>query len=170
MLAPLNAIDVAAIVAVLAFATRGCFRGLSGELASLVSLAVTLVLSLRFYRPLAAWFLEHSRLEGAGATSLAYGCVAIAAFLFMVAASALLKRVLRVVVEEEAERLGGFIAGFLRGAFVVVLIFVAMNLAPQPLLNRSFGRESAVGSLILGLLPEVAENAPARALPDTDEE
>jgi uncharacterized membrane protein required for colicin V production len=161
ILPPSNAADVLALAVLVYGGIRGCRRGLSRELAGLVSWAVTLGLGLRFHGRFGAWLANHSRVTGPAAWALAFVLAAAGVFLAMGLLRLLLRRVMRLFVEEKAERPGGALAGALRGTLLAAAIFIAMNMVPSQYLNRKFGEESVTGRILLALLPEIGRRREA---------
>jgi len=146
-------VDVAAAALVALAALRGSFRGLSRELAGLVSVVSATVLGILFYRPTGAWLVNHSRLADRPACAAAFAAIAVGVWVLAWLLGWLLRRVFRVVAEERAERIGGGLAGALSGICLVVVVLVAANLVPHPELNRRFGEESICGNLLRRTVP-----------------
>lgn len=153
----MNLIDTVALAVVGAGMLRGYWRGLSGELAQLIGLVSAFVLGLSVYRGVGEWLADRTRLEGRPAAIVAFlGTMAVAAGV-MLLVRLVLRRVMKVVVEEKIDRPAGCIAGFLRATLFVVLVFVVMNLWPHEYLNAKFGEESAIGRLVVRLMPAMRE-------------
>jgi uncharacterized membrane protein required for colicin V production len=149
----LSAVDVVALGVLALGGLHGYLRGLSGELAQLAAVVGGLVCGLWMHAPLAERTAAATRLEGRPAQAVAFAASVAAAFAVVLLLRALLKPVMRVIVEERFEKPGGVVAGLLRGGAVVVLVFVLLNLWPHPYLNRTFGETSLFGSLIRRHLP-----------------
>lgn len=150
-----NLIDIVALVVVVLGAFQGWLRGLSGELARLISVVVAFVLGIYFYRPFGAWFLENTRLSIQAADTLAFVVTVLAAAVVMVLLRVVLKRIMKVVIEEKFDKACGVAAGLLRAWVLVAVVFLAMNLWPNTYLNRKFGEESIIGRQVLRLVPEL---------------
>lgn len=163
-LPPPNALDAAAMVVVALGTVRGYFRRLSGEMASLLSMIVALLVGLRCYHPFGAWLLDHSRLAPQPARAVAFAGVALGCAVVMLALRIALKRVIRLAIEERADRIGGLVAGFVRSSVLVLIVFVVMNMWPQDYLNRVFGRESLLGTVLLRAAPGIAAS-PGERMP-----
>lgn len=170
----MNLIDLAVAVYLIFGMIRGFLRGLSGELARVVSMVVVLALGWQFYRPLGAKLVEITR--------LGEGVAQWAAFLLIVVvagvAAILLRWILRNLVEFSfkgaIEKVGGMAAGVVRSGIWVVLAVVAATLSPSEYLGRVFGQESRIGSLIVrSLIPayqRLASDYPELQLPAIPEE
>jgi len=150
-------VDVAAAALVALAALRGVFRGLSRELAGLVSLVAAAALGILFYRPAGVWLRDHSHLAERPACAAAFAAIVVGAWIAMMLLHWLLRRVFRVVAEERAERIGGGLAGAASGICLVVVVLVAANLTPNPKLNRRFGDESICGHLLRRTVPYLRE-------------
>jgi len=156
-LPPVSLVDVIAFAAVALGAVRGYFRGLSGELARVISLVAAFALGLRFYGPLSEWVLAYTRIAEENAPVAAFIITVLAAVVCLFLLRYLLKRVMKIVIEERADKTGGVIAGLLRTSVMVLIVFLALNLWPNERLNRIFGEESLIGRLVLKAAPRARE-------------
>lgn len=154
---PLSIVDVVALAVAAAVAVHGFFRRLSGEVAGLIGSVVALVVGLSVCRPLGAWMYEHTRLEEQPARAVAFLVTVITAMVLMVLLRVLLSRLMKLVFEPTTDRIGGVVAGFLRGTVYVILFFLLMNLWPHEYLNRVFGEESVIGTAVVEQIPFVRE-------------
>ena len=152
---PLSFVDILAFSLIALGAVRGLWRGLSSELARLISVVIALFVGVRYYQPVGHWVLEHSRLEGRPAFALAFVSMILAIVVFTLLIRFALKNMMKVVVEPEAERIGGLIAGTVHALVMVVIIFATLCLVPHPYINQKFGEESVVGTAVMRALPEV---------------
>jgi len=150
-------VDVIALVVAAAVAVHGFFRRLSGEVAGLIGSVVALVVGLSLCRPIGAWMYEHTRLEEQPARAVAFLVTVIAATVVMVLLRMLLSKLMKLVFEPTTDRIGGVVAGFLRGTVYVILFFLLMNLWPHEYLNRVFGEESVIGIAVVEQIPFVRE-------------
>jgi len=148
-----NAVDVAALVAVLLGVAQGFRRRLSGELARLVSCAAALAAALLLFRPLGDWLSRHTRLEQDAGRTTAFVLSAAAAFGLLLLLRLALKKLMQVAFEPLTDRVGGCVAGGLRATVVALIVFLAMNLWPHEYLNRVFGAESFAGRAVLRMIP-----------------
>jgi uncharacterized membrane protein required for colicin V production len=150
-----NVIDLVALVFVLLNAALGWKRGLSGELARMISVVGALALGFFFYRPFGLWLLDHSRVSPESAKIIAFVATLLAAGVVMILLRLLFGRIGSVVIEQGVDKWLGCMAGFLRALVYVVIIFLAANLWPHKFLNRQFGKESMIGRVILKVVPSV---------------
>ena len=154
-----TAVDVGALVLVLWEFLWGLKRGLSGELARLISTLITLVAGLRFYPALGRLLADNTRL--AENRELAQAV----AFLLIVVCFALLFLTLRLVLRllmvvkfnEKIDRSGGGLAGLLRGALMVILCVYAIGLWPHEYLRDVVRKQSAVGQAVFRHAPWAIE-------------
>jgi len=156
---PPSLVDVLALSAVSLITLRGYLRGLSGELAQLVSAVAALALGVLFFGPVAAWCVAHTRLAPASARAAAFVVVIAAAVAALVLVRLALKRIMKVAFEERFDRAGGLVAGFVRACALVTLVLMVMNLWPHAYLNRKFGEESVLGTVLLRRMPFLREQA-----------
>jgi uncharacterized membrane protein required for colicin V production len=154
---PLSLVDIIAFAVISLGALHGYWRGLTVELSRVVSVAVALVSAILMLDPLGAWLAGHTRLAAPQARAVAFGAAAAAAFAVMILARYLLRRILKIIVEPRADKLGGLIAGTVRSSIYVLIAFALLNLWPHDYLNRVFGEESVVGTVVLRCLPVVRE-------------
>jgi membrane protein required for colicin V production len=167
-LPPVSLVDVIAFAAVALGAVRGYFRGLSGELARVISLVAALVLGLRFYRPLAEWVMAYTRIAEENAPIAAFIITVLTAVVCLFFLRYLLKRIIKVAIEEGADKIGGVIAGLIRSVVMVLIVFLALNLWPDERLNRAFGEESLIGRLVLKAAPRARAYVEDRVQDEAD--
>jgi uncharacterized membrane protein required for colicin V production len=159
-LPPLSIVDIVALVAVLLGTLRGIRRGLSGEIAGLVSVVAGIILGLYFYQTVAEWTIEHTRVTGRPALVLAFVFTVATAMLAMVILRMGITNVIRLVVREDFDRWGGAVAGFLSTTIFVLMVFLIIHMLPEgTYLHRTFGADSAIGTLIAPYIPEVEDES-----------
>jgi len=151
----LSIVDVVALAFVVLNAIVGLVRKLSGELAQLVAAVAALVLGVTLHRPFGDWILANTGLEAGGARAAAFLLTVLTAVVCMLLMRAILRHAMKVVFDPVIDRIGGLVAGALRGAVIVAILFILMNIWPQPYLNRVFGKESTIGTLVVRYLPYV---------------
>jgi len=167
-LSPVSLVDVIALAAIALGAVRGYFRGLSGELARVISLVAAFVLGLRCYEPLAQWVLAHTRIAEENAPVAAFIITVLAAIVCLFLLRYVLKRIMKVVIEDRADKIGGVIAGLLRSVIMVLIVFLALNLWPNERLNSMFGEESLIGRLVRKVAPSAREYVEDQVQDDAD--
>ncbi|OGV62106.1 MAG: hypothetical protein A2498_07775 [Lentisphaerae bacterium RIFOXYC12_FULL_60_16] len=154
-LSTLSPVDIAAVAMVVAGAVVGLFRGLSGEISRLISTLVAFILGIRLCHPVGLWLSAHTRISGPAAATLAFCLTLIAAIVVMLVIRLVLKQIFQLAVTPAWERIGGLLAGSVRAAVFVVILFWIFNLVPHDYLNRLFGEESVVGTQVRTLIPHI---------------
>jgi uncharacterized membrane protein required for colicin V production len=158
----LSIVDVVSLSLISLSALRGYLRGLSGELAQLIGATAAFVLGVYLLGPLGTWCIGHTRLSPMSARAVAFVATVAGVIAVMVLIRMVLKRVMKVVFHQQAfDRFGGLAAGFARAVVVLAIVFLAMNLAPHDYLNRKFGEESVLGTLLLRAMPSLRGATPA---------
>ena len=152
-----NVIDIIAFIICGLSAFQGFRRGLSGELARLISVIVAFTLGVFFYRPFGAWLLEYVRLGEQPAYALAFLVTVIGAVAIMILLRLVLKRIMKIIFAPAIDKTGGCAAGFLRAVVVILIIFVMINMWPHDYLNKLFGEESLIGRGVLKIMPTLRE-------------
>jgi uncharacterized membrane protein required for colicin V production len=148
-------IDIGAVALIILGAFVGYRRRLSGELARLISLIAGFCLGMVFYQPVAIWMLNNSRLEGRAAQAAAFVVMMIAASVVMVIVRIFLKKIMRVVIEEESDKICGAIAGLIRGSIFVIVLFLIANIVPHDYINYHFGEGSYIGRTVSKCIPKL---------------
>jgi uncharacterized membrane protein required for colicin V production len=163
-----NIADYLALAVIVLGSLLGMKRGLSGELARLVSVIVALLFGIEFLSPFGEWVEENSRLGTRSAYAFAFLVTVVGALILLFALRFLLKRVLKIVVAESFDRTGGLIAGLISSTAIVVMIFLGLNLWPHEYLNTVFGSESIVGRNVLRIVPRARQELQESGLPIPD--
>ena len=158
-----NVIDIAALIFIVLGVLLGFRRGLSGELARLISTVIVFLTCMHFYHPLTAWLLENSTLSGRSAQAAAFIIMIIVLLIAATLIRYILKKIIKVAVDKKADKVGGMIAGFIRSMIIVVIVFIIMNMIPHEYLNRKFGEESFTGTLVLKSVKELREEVEERS-------
>jgi len=153
-----NVVDIAVLIIVVASAIVGIRRGLSGELAHVVSLVVAFILGLYCYSPFSLWIIDHTRLTYQPARALAFITTVLAAAVAMILLRSLLKRIMKVAIEQGIDKAAGCVAGFVRSCIFVIIVVLIMNMWPNDYLNRVFGEESIIGTVVLKCMPSLRED------------
>ena len=165
----LNLIDVVAGIYLLFGVFRGFKRGLSGELARLVSIAVILLAGWQCYEPLGQKIGEITRLTDHESRLAGFMLSLVAAALVMVLLRWILKNMMEFAFKGNIERIGGMIAGFLRSLAIVTAIVVAASLSSSAYLAQKFSEDSRIGSVItqyvLPAYQRITEEQPQFGLP-----
>ena len=149
----MSAVDIGALVFIILGGLHGLWRGLSGELANLASIICAFIFGIWFMPPFAGWLEANTRLSPDYTRAVAFLITVFTALLVLLCVRYLVRRVMKVVIDERFDRSGGVIAGILRATVVLVIVFVLFNLWPNDYLNRKFGKESLIGTFIMSQIP-----------------
>ncbi len=153
----LNLVDIVALGLIAIGGIQGFLRGLSGELARLIGTVLAFVAGVALHGPVGEWVLKHTRLEDQTAHALAFVATVVLAIVIMLLLRLVIKRLIKIVFADGFDKTMGVAAGLVRMTVVVCIIFLIMNLVPHDYLNRHFGEESAIGSIVVRYVPTVRE-------------
>lgn len=146
-------IDTTAVILVVLGALRGVRRGLAGELARVICLALMLGGGLLVARQAAPWMAEHSRLEMDAARALVLLLALVLLWTGLLLIRMLLGKVMQMIFEPVFNRVGGFLAGALRAAIVVVTVMLAVYAWPHAYLRQTLGEDSMIGRHVIAWIP-----------------
>jgi len=171
-----NLVDVLALIYVVLGALRGLSRGLSGELARLLSVVVAVAVGLYFYEPVGRYLLEHTRLAEGGETTayaVSFGVLLIGGWLAMRVLRFLLRSLMEFSFRGRLEKVGGAVAGFLRCSVEAAAVILLLGLVPHETMRRLFVDESLLGRplarYVLPAYDELAEKYPTLRIPSRRE-
>jgi uncharacterized membrane protein required for colicin V production len=182
-----NLIDIVALLYIIYSVVRGWKRGLSGELARLISLAIIVIFGWQGYAPLGEKLGEVTRLSEPSSRFAGFFIAIFLATVTMVLLRLILRNIMEFTFKGPLERVGGMVAGGLRSGFLIAAIVIAASLTPISYLRITFGEESRIGSILthtllpayqhmateypdLGLPALPDEPAPAEPADEEDEE
>ena len=170
----LSLVDIVALGLIAIGGIQGFLRGLSGELARLIGTILAFVAGVSLHGPVGEWILRNTRLEDQTAHAFAFVATVVLAIVIMLLLRLVIKRLIKVVFADGFDKGMGVLAGLARMSVVVCIIFLIMNLIPHDYLNRHFGEESAIGSIVIRYVPTVRETledvAGAESLTDKEED
>lgn len=152
-------VEVGALVIVLWELMWGLKRGLSGELARLISTAIVLTAGLRFYQTLGKLLIQNTRLSENHELAMAV------AFLLIVTCLGVLCLILRLILRllmtvkfnDKIDRPGGGLVGILRGGLMVILCVFAAGLWPHEYIRDMVCNQSIIGRTVSKYAPPVIE-------------
>ena len=153
---------------------RGVFRGLSGELASLLGLAAAIGAAWYFRGSIGAYLSESTSLTDSQADTLSMAVLIVGGLLIFWALMIILKKIMEFSFKGPLERIGGALIGVARAAVVLAIFFILVaQFAPesvrQPVLDDSrIGREAMV-HLVPVYEELVARYPQLPPLPDPDD-
>ena len=145
----LYTVDILFCAFVVFSAVGGLRRGLSGELAHIMTLAVMLGTVCFFYPSLAraaARFWPH--LPSAAVQTALIVSLVLAAFLLFCTVRALFKQLFKARMDAGFDHLGGIVIGALRGAVTGVAVMAALSLLPVERLYQTLSEKSVVGGWV----------------------
>ncbi len=152
-----NLVDIVALILIGIGCVQGYFRGLSGELAQLIGTILAFMAGISLHEPVGSWILENTRLEDQVAHAVAFVATILLCIVIMIILRLVVKKLIKVVFAEKFDKTVGAFAGMLRMSVVVCIIFICMNLIPHEYLNRHFGAESVIGSVVVQYVPTIRE-------------
>ena len=161
-----NIVDIIVLVIIVLGAIQGLLRGLSGELARLISTVIVFILGVSCYRPVGLLLASHTRLSAAAAGAVAFSIVAATAIILMVLLRYVLKKLMKVVFVPWFDKVGGCVAGMLRASIFVMIIIIVMNMVPNEYVNEQCGEKSIIGTGVLKVMPRIREELDDTTLSD----
>lgn len=162
----LNLVDMVAFLFILLHVLLSWRRGLGEEVGRVAGAVVAFWVGWRYHDAVANWMTAHTRMEGAPARVVAYIGVVLLVVLASLIVSFVLAKVIASAIPAGADKVGGGVAGLVKGGLYVVMIFLAMNLWPHDYLNRQFGEASAIGSVVIKWVPAVREQVEEQGFAD----
>lgn len=146
-------IDILFGLFVFLFVVGGLHRGLSGELAHVLTLAALLFgvwfgfprltqLAAEYWTGATPWMAKT-------AAAIVLG---LAALLFFVLVQAILRKLLRAGMEDVSDRLIGALFGLLRGILTGLAVMVALSLIPNETLHTRLSQKSSIGGWVCSTL------------------
>lgn len=140
-----NTIDLVLLALLAIGAVRGGLRGLSGELAGLLSLALAAVAGWHYYRPLGEYLAKSTRMTDLQADTVAFVVVIICALILIWALSTVLRKVMEFTFKGLLERVGGVMVGFLRYAVILAGLLLVVSQWTQGRASHLITEESFLG-------------------------
>jgi len=128
----LNWFDIALIALAVVGGLRGLQLGLSGQIARLIGLGMTILVALLLRERATLWLAMHTRIPPEATPGVALGGLLAGGLLLTAVIRRLLRPLITVTVTPAIERGGGFIGGVLRTALVLVLLVLALHFIPSP--------------------------------------
>lgn len=156
-----NAVDVAVIICLVIGGIQGFVRGLSGELAQLVSAIAGFGTGIWVYVPISRWVLKHARLDDDMARAAAFAAAMVVAVVLMLVIRYAFKKIISGVIQEKFDKATGAVAGILRAGIFTMMFLILMNLWPHAYINKLFGSESIFGTIAGKAMPHIILKAEA---------
>ena len=145
--------DYLTAVAVLRGAWVGYKSGLLPELLRIVAYAVTVVVTLYYYDPLAQMITLKSFLNVTSATAVAFFALFVLTFIVTKLASMLLIKILNAGEGGIVYRLLGMLIGACRWVILLSLTFMLINYLPLEPLKKDIDERSVVGQKVAKIAP-----------------
>lgn len=173
--APLfNTVDIVIVALLLVGILRGTTRGLSGELASIISIAAAVFAGWYLYRPLGEYLSSTMEWSDLQADTLAFIIIIVAALILMMLVRRMLKAIMKFSFEGALERGGGALFGFVRYAVLMAALLVAIAVFGEGRLREQVVDESLIGrhaiAHLMPLYEELADRYPGLRKDEEDEE
>ncbi|MDD5496001.1 MAG: CvpA family protein [Candidatus Omnitrophica bacterium] len=169
----LNWVDILCIILMIRISYVAFLDGLSHEIFPLIGCVASLVISLRYYIPLATFLTQNVLSMPAEMANFLTFLVLALLTLFMVRIiKALLDKIVAVEWHPLLERFGGLVLGIFKAAIVTSLVLIILLLSPMPYFQRSIRDKSLTGMYFLragtvvyenisGLLPAIKIDIPS---------
>ncbi|MDR2137902.1 MAG: CvpA family protein [Synergistaceae bacterium] len=152
-----NIFDIGAACLLAFCVVRGGLRGLTGEIVSLVGLAVSVACGWSFAKPLAAEVLN--RYPGWDRTLIELAC-AVGVFIAVSLVFAVLGKMLRALVKAAnlslLDHVMGVVAGSLRALLVVLFVYGVLSVF-SPMISNEWMEESLVMKQVAVVWPAILD-------------
>lgn len=155
---PFNTIDIILTALLAVGLLRGILRGLSGELASLISLVVAGIVGWRLYPPLGMYLTESTRMTPLQADTVSFLVLLVGALILLWALRIVLKHLMEFTFKGLLERLGGGLIGLLRYAVLLSALILLVHLFGQGTVHRLVAEESFIGRHVGARLVPLYDN------------
>jgi len=149
-----NWYDVVVFVALLYGVWSGLRAGLMGEIIRVIGLVLMIALAFVLYRPVGDWIGDHSQWSDETAHLIAFVSIAVIVYLISLAVRlATHRHMQQMKLAALVENIGGAFAGVVRMTLIMAWLTVVLSLSGNEFFQRSVGRESRFGSLVVEQLP-----------------
>lgn len=124
---------------------RGSARGLSGELAGLIGIAVAGFAGWHLYAPLGKYLDDTTRMSALQADTVAFLIIIVGALIVLWAVSMVLKHIMEFAFKGALERFGGALIGFTRYAVILAVILLVVSQFASDERRRQITQDSLIG-------------------------
>ena len=131
-----NIFDIIVLLYLLSGLYHGLRRGLSGELASVLSTGLAFVGGWKLYQPLGDHLLKVSKLSSPTAHALAFVILIVGGYIVLKIIRLLLRHLMEFSFKGKLERLGGALAGLVRVTVVASAAVLVVGLGPGAYLRN----------------------------------
>ena len=153
-----NIFDIIVLLYLLSGLYQGLRRGLSGELASVLSTGLAFVGGWKLYQPLGDHLLKVSKLSSPTAHALAFVILIVGGYIVLKIIRLLLRHLMEFSFKGKLERLGGALAGLIRVTVVAAAFVLMVGLGPGAFLRSLVIEKSVFGSQVFSRLGPVVES------------
>ena len=140
----MNAIDIAILVLLVAFAVKGLFRGLLRELCSLVGLVAGGFLALRYHAPLAEELVQAFGLPEKVGVAIAFLTLFLVTVAFFAVLGYVLSRFVNLIFLGGLNRVAGGFFGLFQGVLLLTLVLFGLSIDVLPEVVRPVFENSAL--------------------------
>lgn len=146
-----NLVDVVVLIYVAFGAVRGAIRGLSGELARLLTLAAAVAAAVYLYQPAGQALIENTRAADwdpgliMGGTFLA---ILIGAWLAMRVVRWMLAAIMEFAFRGWLEYVGGLLAGLVRHGLIAATVLLLVGMIPVEAIQTWVVQDSVLGGAV----------------------
>jgi uncharacterized membrane protein required for colicin V production len=137
----MNAVDLILLAVGGYFVIRGIFRGITGELLSLLSVAGGFFCALRYYKTVSGALTSNLGVTPPLAAALSILGIFALIFLMCGLADRALKKILTGVNLTWADKLGGALAGFIK-TYVIAMVLLICGMIAAPITGDAWARDS----------------------------
>lgn len=153
-----NIFDIIVLLYLLSGLYHGLRRGLSGELAGVLSTGLAFVGGWKLYQPLGDHLLKVSKLSSPTAHALAFVILIVGGYIVLKIIRLLLRHLMEFSFKGKLERLGGALAGLIRVTVVAATFVLMVGLGPGAFLRNLVIEQSVFGSQVFSRLGPVVES------------
>lgn len=164
----LSVVDMSALVVLALGVAYGIIKGLSGVLVNLMGAAVALVAGILYFEPFGALLSKHTRLGVEAGRAMAFTLIVLGVVLITILIRCLFGKIMKISVEQKADRILGVLAGLVFAAVLATMVFISMNMWPHDYLRRKFGEDSIIGKGVLKTMPSLREMVEREIVPAAD--
>ena len=150
----LNWVDWLFFAVLLYGAAMGAVRGLSHELATLIGMVVSVVVTRIFYEPVSFWICDRWGWNEELTRLLAVVALMLLTLYGMRLLRIALGSMMTFAFKGLVERLGGLVAGLFRQGITFLVLLLAASFIPSNWLYRAMTEQSQVGRMALPVLVE----------------
>lgn len=140
-----NTVDLILLALLAIGLLRGTMKGLSGELAGIISLVVAAIAGWHFYRPLGTYLANTTRMTDIQADTVSIVVIIFGALILLWALSMLLRQIMEVTFKGLFERIGGALFGLARYAAILAALLLIISQFAGGSVRDQFVEQSFIG-------------------------